>query len=127
KPRRIKLSANPAKDDKEVRSVGPEKKVGESLRFAREDHVHNLRINESAPDGDGQFRLSVQGNLKIQGGAPNEVIISTTGEQTITAKPFQVITGQVRFEGVRVGETRTSPSITPGIGVNFAIVLGVLM
>jgi hypothetical protein len=123
-PRQIKLTANPAR---EVKSVGPEKKVGESPRFAREDHVHDLRINDQAPDGDGKFRLSVKGNLKIEGGQSNEVIISTTADQTATAKPFQVITGLVRFEGVRVGEPRTSPPITPGIGFNFAVVLGALM
>ena len=122
--RQIKLGTNPATD---VSSVGAQKRVGESLRFAREDHVHNLRINDQVPDGDGKFRLSVKGNLKIEGGQSNEVIISTTADQTTTAKPFQVITGLVKFEGVRVGEPRTSPPITPGIGFNFAVVLGALM
>lgn len=122
-PRQIKISANPPQ---QIKTLGPDNKVGESLRLAREDHVHSLRINEQAPDNNGRFLVSVRGNLEIQGGAPNEVIISTKTDQTLAGKPFQVITGQVRFEAVRVGETRPSPPITPGIGVNFAIVLGVI-
>jgi hypothetical protein len=122
-PRQIKLSANPPQ---QVKTVGPDNRVGESLRFAREDHVHSLRINESAPDANGKFLLSVRGNLELQAGARNEVIISTKEDRTLAGKPSQVITGQVRFEAVRVGEARISPPITPGIGVNFAIVLGVI-
>jgi hypothetical protein len=120
--KQITLKTNPATD---VSSVGPVKSPGTSLRFAREDHVHNLQINERAPDTNGVFKLTAEGNVEINGGsASNQLIIKVPPSQT--ARPSRVTTGRVRFEEIKIHETRPSPPIQHHLDAgNFAIVLGV--
>jgi hypothetical protein len=116
--RKIRLATIKAKT---VSSVGGNKIVGDSQRFAPEDHAHNLQINERAPDENGLFRLTPGANVQIQSGAANELIIGAE-----VAESFKVTTGLVRFEGIRINDPpRTSPPIRHGLEPGkFAIVLG---
>ena len=103
-----------------VSSVGKEKKVGTSLNFSPDDHIHNFNINEKGPDANGQFRLTPGANVTIAGGADNELIIGATVSQA-----FRVTNGLVRFSSVREGEFRSSPLIKAELDSKlFAIVLG---
>jgi hypothetical protein len=120
--KQITLRTNPATD---VSSVGQHKSAGNSLNFAREDHLHNLQINEQGPDKDGRFFLKEGANIKIEATSlSNELKISAILDQT--ARPSRVTTGLVTFEGISPSEQRTSPPIKHGLDANnFAIVLGV--
>jgi hypothetical protein len=89
----INISTTPAKT---VTSVGPVKVVGTSQSFAREDHVHNLRINNQGPDKNGDFLLTPGANVTITPGAqPHELIIAATGAAA------RIFTGEVevQFDG----------------------------
>jgi len=119
--RQVRLKTNPATD---VSSVGREKRVGTSLSFARQDHIHNLQINDRGPDDKGTFLLTAGDNVTIKGGAQNELIVSTRSSQGLT-----VTAGTAIFEQVSPGETRVSPPIhhqLPVPGDPFAIVLGIV-
>jgi hypothetical protein len=116
--RQVTLKTNPAT---EVSSVGREKRVGTLLKFARQDHVHNLQINDRGPDDNGNFRLTAGENIQIAGGADNELIVSARDG----GSSFTVSTGLLRFEKVRPRELRTSPRIRHQLtAASYAIVLG---
>ena len=107
--RNIEITANtsPAENVRNVSSVGREKKVGNSEKFAREDHAHDLRINERSPNDGGQFVLSPGANVTIENGAgENELVISASASQAAF-----ISTGIFLFERVLPGETRVSPPI----------------
>ena len=112
----IDITTTPAED---VSSVGPEKSVGQSNRFAREDHVHNLRINKRAPDQTGQFILRAGPNMEIRDGdEANELIISAIG-----GKGLDVPTGLVVFENMAAQDERTSPAISHGLEADFVAII----
>jgi hypothetical protein len=105
-----------------VTSVGASAQIGTSLHFAREDHVHNVRINDRGPDVNGAFRLSPGANVTITPGAQaNELIIAATGGGT----PIDVPSGRVIFLRMNgLGEIRESPPIAHGLRAeHMAIVL----
>ena len=115
--KRINIITTPATD---VSSVGPLKIPGTSLSFARQDHVHNLSINDRAPSSDGVFRLTPGENITIQGRADNELVISGAASRALQAN-----TGLVRFDRVRPTEVRPSPPVSSGFENNlFTVVLG---
>jgi hypothetical protein len=109
--RRIRVSADapppPSDDLTLVSSVNGAKRVGESVRYAREDHAHDLYINGLSPNARGQFRLIAGTNVTIEEGSlNNELIISAEGGgQTVVA------TGFVVFENVLPQQLRTSGPI----------------
>jgi hypothetical protein len=113
--RQIRVRTTPAT---EVSNVGAARSVGASLKFAREDHVHRLQINERGPDANGLFRLTPGANVSIDGGVANELVISAQ---------LKITTGLVRFDAVEIQERRPSPPILHGLKAkNFAIVLGLV-
>lgn len=109
--RTIKISSEavvvaPADDPKQVTSVVGTKQLGKSLKYAREDHAHDLHINGQTPDASGNFFLRAGSNINIANGAPNELVINAVGgSQTVNS------TGIFLFEDVLPGETRTSTLI----------------
>ena len=114
--RQVKIKTNPATD---VSSVSAQKSVGNSLNFARQDHVHNLQINDRGPDNKGFFLLSAGDNVNIKGRAGNELVISAT--------PGTVVSGVATFERVSQNETRISPPIHQIVTTEpFAIILGLV-
>jgi hypothetical protein len=105
-----------------VTSVGGSAQVGTSLHFAREDHVHNVRINDRGPDANGAFRLLPGANVTITPGAQaNELIIAAAGGGTTIDVP----SGRVIFLHMNgLGEIRESPPIVHGLKAeHIAIVL----
>ena len=117
--RTIALRTTPATS---VTSVGASAQIGTSLHFAREDHVHNVRINDRGPDANGAFRLSAGANVSITPGAlANELIIAAAGGGTAIDVP----SGRVIFLRMNgLGEIRESPPIDHGLRAeHIAIVL----
>ena len=108
----IKISAevvevSPAKDPRLVSSVTGTKQLGNSEKYAREDHAHDLRINERSPNESGQFLLTPGANVRIEKGVgDNELVISAEGgSQTV------ISTGIFVFENVLPQDVRTSTLI----------------
>lgn len=109
--RRIRVTADapppPSDDVTLVSSVNGAKRVGESARYAREDHAHDLYINGHSPNASGEFRLIPGANITIEEGSlGNELVISAEGgSQTVVA------TGFVVFDNVLPQQVRTSDPI----------------
>jgi hypothetical protein len=128
--RRIELTIDKTKltqPGDSVRSVASKASPGRMETFAREDHVHDLRINGVGPDGHGDLKLAEGTDITIQMDVENHVLtINSTASKIAAAGPaFRVTTGLVRFDDVRGGEPRPSAPIGHGLDArNFAIVLG---
>jgi hypothetical protein len=110
----IKVSARVAPPGDEltmVSSVTGTKRVGESGRYAREDHAHDLFVNGRSPNESGELLLSAGDNVRIEkGAAENELVISAAG-----GSPTVIATGFFIFENVLPQETRRSSSISHGL------------
>ncbi|HEX8146427.1 MAG TPA: hypothetical protein VF591_04410 [Pyrinomonadaceae bacterium] len=111
--RTISVSAEvaPGDDLRLLSSVTGKKRLGRSERYAREDHAHDLRINERSPNESGDFRLTPGANVRIdKGEAENELVISAEGGGRAA-----VATGVFTFENVLPQDVRTSDLITHGL------------
>jgi hypothetical protein len=121
--RTIKVSAEvfPGDDLKLLSSVTGTKLLGKSERFAREDHAHDLRINERSPNESGDFRLTPGANVRIEKGeAENELVISAEG-----GSGAAVATGVFTFVNVKPQEVRTSDLLSHNLESGaVAVVLG---
>jgi len=110
----IRVSADvPAPGDslKQLSSVTGTKRVGNSQRYAREDHAHDLRINGLSPNEGGDFLLTPGRNVKIEkGAADNALVISAEGGGTTV-----VASGVFVFENVLPQQVRASDLIPHGI------------
>jgi hypothetical protein len=114
----ITASTSPAEDIANVSSIGREKRVGRSGKFAREDHAHDLRINGRSPDKNGHFVLNSGANVTIENGDENELIISASvGRETVIA------TGFFTFEHVLPQEQHTSDAIPHGLETELVAVV----
>ena len=118
-----KLLAQPAVEAGNVRSVGAARVPGSSTLYAREDHAHNLSLNEAFPDAAGHLKLSAGTNISIKPGkANNELVISGASPGS------KVTTGEFLFGGVASQAELTSGEITHGAGTGFlTFVLAVQM
>lgn len=120
--RTIKVSAEvaaPGDDPRLLSSVTGTKQVGKSERYAREDHAHDLHINDRSPNEKGEFLLTARGNVRIdKGDAENELVISTEGGgQTVISTGFFI------FENVMPQELRASTLISHGLDSEFVAII----
>lgn len=119
--RTIKISAEvaPGNDLELLTSVTGTKSLGKSERYAREDHAHDLRINDCSPNEKGELLLTAGANVRInKGDAENELVISAEGGGRTVVK-----TGFFIFEDVKPQEIRTSTSISHGLDAEFVAVI----
>ncbi|HEX8475971.1 MAG TPA: hypothetical protein VF666_18375 [Pyrinomonadaceae bacterium] len=107
-----------------VTSVTAEKSVGSMNSFAREDHAHNLRINDIAPDEQGQISFTAGANISITKRGANQLEFSSTAIVPTSSAGTKTTTGLVVFDDVGFQEERTSTYIRHGAGDGYvAIVL----
>lgn len=124
----ISISVNPsvlprpATTVKNVKSVGPALAVGTSANYAREDHVHNLQINDCTPSTEGQFTLTAGNNILIEKVADHELRIA---QREAPPPPASAINGLVTIRGVLPTERRLQEVPVPGGWRLFAVILAI--
>lgn len=115
----ITIGVGAASDVEQVTSVGARKSVGESDNFAREDHRHDLHINDIAPDDGGHITLAAGKNITITKQGEHSLMFESDDQEG-----GNVGSGLVIFRDMNAKETRTSQDIPHGVGAgHVAIVL----
>lgn len=114
----ITIGVGAASDVEMVTSVGAEKSVGASAVFAREDHRHDLHINDIVPDGGGHITLAAGKNIIITKRDEHSLMFESKGHEGAT-----VPSGLVVFQNMNAGETRTSNDIPHGVGAGHVAIM----